>query len=92
MNHRSLNPWTLAFTRGTQVRALKLALVVGSALVLINQWEACVGDAPVQWLKVALTYVVPYLVSTYSSARKDYEVLSIVHSSPGQPDTRAPHS
>lgn len=78
MNGRPPGLIKLAFTHGTQSRALKLALVVGSALVLINQWEAFVGEAPVQWFKAALTYAVPYLVSTYSSALKDYEILSLI--------------
>jgi hypothetical protein len=63
----------LAFSRGTRVRALKLAAVVGTILLLINQWEACVGEAPVQWAKAILTYMVPYLVSTYTSVSKDFE-------------------
>lgn len=70
----------LALARSTQMRAVKLAVVVGTALVLINQWEACFGSAPVQWSKAALTYLVPYLVSAYSSARKDYDILSMISS------------
>lgn len=64
---------SLAFSRGTRVRALKLAAVVGTILLLINQWEACLGEAPIQWAKAILTYMVPYLVSTYTSVSKDYE-------------------
>ncbi len=63
----------LAFRPDTRIRALKLAAVVGSILFLINQWEACLGTMPVQWAKAALTYCVPYLVSTYTSVMKDYE-------------------
>jgi hypothetical protein len=63
----------LAWLQDTRTRALKLAAVVGSILFLINQWEACLGTMPVQWVKAALTYCVPYLVSTYTSVMKDYE-------------------
>lgn len=65
----------LAISRGTPVRAAKLALVVGTLLVLINQWEAVVGKAAVDWLKGLLTYCVPYLVSTYTSVSKDLHLM-----------------
>ncbi|MDK8462307.1 nitrate/nitrite transporter NrtS [Marinobacter sp. SS13-12] len=65
----------LAVRDGTPVRAAKLALVVGTLLVLINQWEAVVGEPEVNWLKVLLTYCVPYLVSTYTSVSKDLHLL-----------------
>jgi len=44
---------------------------VGTLLVLINQWEAVVGAGSMDWVKVALTYCVPYMVSTYTSVSKD---------------------
>lgn len=65
----------LAVSHGTPVRAAKLALVVGTLLVLINQWEAVAGKSDMDWLKVLLTYCVPYLVSTYTSVSKDLHLL-----------------
>jgi hypothetical protein len=67
----------LAWLPDTRIRALKLAAVVGSILLLINQWEACLGVQPVQWAKAVLTYCVPYLVSTYTSVMKDYESAAV---------------
>lgn len=61
----------LAVGHGTPCRAAKLAAVVGTLLVLINQWEAAVGASSMDWVKVALTYCVPYMVSTYTSVSKD---------------------
>ncbi len=61
----------LCVSDGTPLRALKLALVVGSVLVAINQWQALVGLVPMDWSKLLLTYCVPYLVSTYTSVAKD---------------------
>ena len=61
----------LAVSHGTPRRAAKLALVVGSLLVVINQWEAFNGAAKFDWVKVGLTYCVPYMVSTYTSVSKD---------------------
>jgi hypothetical protein len=48
-------------------RSLVVALVVGTALNLINQGpEMLSGTWPVMW-KLALTYVVPFLVASYGS-------------------------
>jgi hypothetical protein len=60
-----------ALERRTVVTAFKLAMVVGTLLVIINQGEAVFGDANVNWLKLVLTYMVPYGVSTYTSVSKD---------------------
>lgn len=65
----------LALSHDTARRALKLATVVGTLLVLINQWEAVTGTVSVDWFKAALTYCVPYLVSTYTSVSKDLYLL-----------------
>ncbi len=54
--------------RHTIVISIKTALVVGPILTAINQWEAIMGTLELNWLKVMLTFLVPYLVSTYSSA------------------------
>jgi hypothetical protein len=61
----------MATSHGTPRRAAKLAAMVGTLLVLINQWEAAVGAGSMDWVKVALTYCVPYMVSTYTSVSKD---------------------
>ncbi len=48
-------------------RSLIVALVVGTALNLINQGpELLAGDWPVVW-KLLLTYLVPFLVASYGS-------------------------
>lgn len=48
-------------------RSLLVAVVVGTALNLINQGlEILAGDWPVLW-KLVLTYVVPFLVASYGS-------------------------
>lgn len=44
-----------------------MAIVVGTALNLINQGpELLAGSLPIIW-KLALTYVVPFLVASYGS-------------------------
>jgi hypothetical protein len=52
---------------GIPRRSFYVALVVGTILNLINQGDALFGPAAVNWLKVALTYLVPYAVSTYGA-------------------------
>lgn len=57
----------LTFTGKALRRSLLVALVVGTALNLINQGpEMLSGKWPVVW-KLVLTYVVPFLVASYGS-------------------------
>ena len=51
----------------TVKNAAVIAAVVAPLLTLINQWEAFFGGAPFDWLKFALTCVVPYSVSTVTA-------------------------
>ena len=66
-NHTARWRAALGYATGDGVprRSLRIALVVGSILNLINQGDALLGVALVNWWKIALTYAVPYLVSTY---------------------------
>ncbi|MFQ5667331.1 MAG: nitrate/nitrite transporter NrtS [Candidatus Binatia bacterium] len=59
------------FLPDTVRRALALACVVGPVLTVINQPEALLAlDFNTRLLaKIALTFVVPYAVSSYSSAQ-----------------------
>lgn len=81
----------LAFSNGTPARAAKLALVVGTLLVLINQWEALFGDEHIDWIKFGLTYCVPYLVSTYTSVSKDLALARQVDEARQQAHREAKH-
>lgn len=42
------------------------AIVVGTILTVINQWDALFGEAPFRWLPFGLTYVVPFAVFLFS--------------------------
>lgn len=44
-----------------------MAAVIGTVLNLINQGDALFGGGSVNWLKISLTYLVPYCVSTYGA-------------------------
>ena len=60
---------TVACQRGVVLRACKYAVVVGAVLITINHGDALlVGDVDLpRLLKMALTVLVPYVVSTLSS-------------------------
>jgi hypothetical protein len=57
----------LCLDDGVPKRSFWVALVVGTLLNLINQGDALVRGAPVDGLKLALTYLVPYCVATYGA-------------------------
>ncbi|WP_133734562.1 nitrate/nitrite transporter NrtS [Halospina denitrificans] len=71
MTHGCSEALRLALTGGTPARAAWVAAVVGTILVVINQWEALLGMQALSIPKLVLTYVVPYLVSTYTAVSKD---------------------
>jgi hypothetical protein len=59
----------IAFERRVVRRALAFAAVVGSVLVAINHGDAVLAGSftSAQILKIGLTVLVPYVVSTWSS-------------------------
>jgi hypothetical protein len=58
---------SLAVTGGVPRRAATVALIVGSVLNAINQGDALVAGRPLDWLKLILTFLVPYCVSTHGA-------------------------
>lgn len=59
------------FSSTVHLRALKVALFVGCLLGAINHGDAIVSGAITAegWLKVLLTFCVPYCVSWYSAVK-----------------------
>ncbi len=51
--------------------AIKVAIVVGTILNLINQGGRLIEGQPLSWFHVCLNYLVPYCVSSYSAARNE---------------------
>ncbi|MBA7479561.1 hypothetical protein ES703_25904 [subsurface metagenome] len=56
-----------ALAGGVPRRSFFVALVVGTILNFINQGDALLGAASINWFKVVLTYLVPYAVCTYGA-------------------------
>lgn len=51
--------------------AVKIALVVGTLLNLINQGEGFVATGAFSWAHFVLNYCVPYCVASYSAAANE---------------------
>lgn len=62
---------SLASEKSVRARATKIALIVGSILALINHGDRLVAMSldGTAVLKIVLTFLVPYCVSTYSSVQ-----------------------
>lgn len=54
-------------------RAAKVSVVVGSILIVINHGDTIIQMRQPDWVKVLLTYVVPYCVSLWTSIVKGLE-------------------
>ena len=63
----------LARTPAVTARAIRVAIIVGTVLTLINQGDVLLAGMAPNWIKMALTYLVPYCVSTHGavSAMRD---------------------
>jgi hypothetical protein len=57
----------LSTVGGIPRRSFIMAVLIGSLLTLINQYDALFGHVAFNWYKAALTYCVPYLVATYGA-------------------------
>ncbi|MCY3752258.1 MAG: nitrate/nitrite transporter NrtS [Gammaproteobacteria bacterium] len=60
---------SIAARRDVVISSLKVCVVVGTVLVLINYFDRIlVGTlSDIDYFKILLTYCVPYCVSTYAS-------------------------
>ena len=73
------------FRRETVLRALKVAGIVGPILTLINQYDVLLSldFSPRLLAKIGLTFLVPYSVSSFSSARAYMDNKTAADSSTG---------
>lgn len=49
--------------------AVRIALVVGTVLNVINHGQAVMHGLEIPWIHVGLNYLVPYCVASYSASR-----------------------
>lgn len=64
----------IAMSRHIVKNSLKIALVVGSLLNVINQGERLLNGDTISWFHLLLNYLVPYCVASYSAARNEIEL------------------
>ncbi|WP_205747919.1 nitrate/nitrite transporter NrtS [Devosia sp. FKR38] len=57
----------LALSRRVMAQSAVVAVIVGTALNLINQGDAMLAGTALSIPKLLLTYAVPFLVSTYGA-------------------------
>jgi hypothetical protein len=62
-----------AISRPIIKNALKISLVVGTLLNLINQGENLWHGGQISWFHLLLNYLVPYLVASYSAAKNEVD-------------------
>jgi hypothetical protein len=54
-------------SQGVPKRSLAVAFVVGTLLNLINHGDALLGHSRLDFVKLVLTFTVPYCVATYGA-------------------------
>lgn len=64
----------IATQRHIAFAALKVSLVVGTVLNIINQGGRVVDGLPLSWLHVGMNYLVPYCVASYSAAKNEQAI------------------
>lgn len=68
MQTETISLWQAVTSPVCARRAVKVAAVVGTLLVLLNHGDNILAGAWPPWWKIVLTYTVPYCVSSYSTA------------------------
>ena len=80
--------WAIAWEPNIRRRALRIAALVGTALIVINHGPALMNEGPEVALQggrlaqMGLTFLVPYLVSTWSSVQARRDQLSAMEEQP----------
>ncbi|KJZ13716.1 MAG: nitrate/nitrite transporter NrtS [Marinomonas sp.] len=62
---------TKKLTKNLVFKAMKVASVVGTVLLIINQYDALFGDAELRLASALLTYCVPFVVFLSGKLSKD---------------------
>ena len=63
--------WAATVQKQIVLNACRIALVVGTALNLVNQGEAILAGHGIAWGHVVMNYIVPYCVATYSAVKNE---------------------
>lgn len=63
--------WSAAVQKHIVVNACRISLAVGTVLNLINQGDAILTRHGISWGHLAMNYLVPYCVATYSAVKNE---------------------
>lgn len=63
--------WTTALQKHIIITAFRIALVVGTILNIINQGDSILTGQDVAWGHLAMNYIVPFCVATYSAVKNE---------------------
>jgi len=63
-----------AMSRHIVSSSLKITLVVGTVLNLVNQSGFMLHEADISWLHLILNYLVPYCVASYSAVKNEIDL------------------
>ncbi|MFK5949903.1 MAG: hypothetical protein QM500_14160 [Methylococcales bacterium] len=61
-----INLLDLSLNKQTQLKSIRVGLVVGLLLNIINYGDDFLGEMKIEYLKIGLTFLTPYCVSIYS--------------------------
>lgn len=94
---RQLRIWRETLVAPVLTRSALVAVMVGSILNIINQGDVMLGGGLVSFPKLALTYVVPFCVSTYGAYSAVATLLSRIDNdeavvSPSEPSDHSDRS
>jgi hypothetical protein len=67
MSNSKLTALRLALSWHIARRSITVMLLVGTILNLINQGDALLSPAAINWWKIALTFCVPFCVATFGA-------------------------
>jgi methyl-accepting chemotaxis protein len=60
-------------SRELVLKALAVAALVGTILLVINQYDALFGNEPIRLIPAVLTYIVPFIVFLIGNFSKSRE-------------------
>lgn len=55
------------------LNSLRISIIVGTILNIINQWDALTGRTSVSWIHLMLNYCVPFGVATFGAMMNDMD-------------------
>lgn len=78
--------WTQMNSMGVIGRSAWMAVFIGAGLTAVNQYPAIVGDSEILWFPLFITFIVPFLLSVFTSMWVVSKRLQNLEQNAGQDD------